>query len=103
MAYDYPGNVRELENIIEHCFVLCDGEIIEAKHLPLSVRPVSKRDKTTSTQPATIKQMEIVLITQALRRNKGNKTAAARELGVDKSTLFRKIKAFEIKFSSYTE
>ena len=103
LAYDYPGNVRELENIIEHCFVLCDGEIIEAKHLPLSIRPVSKTVNASSNQPATIKQMEIVLITQALRRNKGNKTAAAKELGIDKSTLFRKMKTFDIKPSSYTE
>ena len=103
LAHDYPGNVRELENIIEHCFVLCDGEYIEAEHLPLSVRPALKTDKTVSTQPATIKQMELVLITQALRRNKGNKTAAARELGIDKSTLFRKMKTFDIKSKLQSE
>jgi len=102
-AYDYPGNVRELENIIEHCFVLCEGEIIEAKHLPASIRPSSKMDKTKVGEPATIKQMEIILITQALRRNKGNKTAAAKQLGIDKSTLFRKMKAFDIKPEMYSE
>jgi len=97
LAYDYPGNVRELENIIEHCFVLCEGEIIEAKHLPSSVHPALKKGNAKNSEPATIKQMEIILITQALRRNKGNKTAAAKELGIDKSTLFRKMKAFDIK------
>lgn len=102
LAHDYPGNVRELENIIEHCFVLCAGEIIEAKHLPASVRPSSKLDKAQINGPATIKQMEIILITQALRRNKGNKTAAAKELGIDKSTLFRKMKAFNVKPEMYT-
>jgi len=96
LAYDFPGNIRELENIIEHCFVLCEGEIIEAKHLPASVRPALKTGKIESSQPATIKQMEIVLITESLRRNKGNKTVVAKELGIDKSTLFRKIKAFGI-------
>jgi len=96
LAYDYPGNVRELENIIEHCFVLCVGEIIEAKHLPSSVRPALKVESPQTSEPATIKQMEIILITQALRRNKGNKTATAEELGIDKSTLFRKMKAFNI-------
>jgi len=100
LAYDYPGNIRELENIIEHCFVLCEGEIIEAKHLPASFRPDLKTDKIESSQPATIKQMEIILITQALRRNKGNKTATAKELGIDKSTLFRKMKTFGIKHES---
>ncbi len=102
LAYDYPGNVRELENIIEHCFVLCEGEIIEAKHLPMSIHPSSKMDKTKESPPATIKQMEIILITQALRRNKGNKTAAAKQLGIDKSTLFRKMKAFDIKSEMYS-
>ncbi|MFC1675554.1 sigma-54 interaction domain-containing protein [Planctomycetota bacterium] len=103
LAYDYPGNVRELENIIEHCFVLCEGEIIEAKHLPSSVRPALKKENAKNSEPATIKQMEIILITQALRRNNGNKTATAKELGIDKSTLFRKIKAFDIKPEIYSE
>jgi len=97
LAYDYPGNVRELENIIEHCFVLCEGEIIEAKHLPTSVRPALKGEKAEDSKPATIKQMEIILIRQALRRTNGNKTAAAKQLGIDKSTLFRKIRAIGIK------
>jgi len=101
LAYDYPGNVRELENIIEHCFVLCEGEIIEAKHLPASVRPALKANKSEDSEPATIKQMEIILITQALRRNEGNKTATAKQLGIDKSTLFRKMKAFDIKPEMY--
>lgn len=94
-TYDYPGNVRELENIIEHSFVLCEGEIIEARHLPSSVRPVLKTESLAGG-PATIKQMEIILITQALRRNEGNKTATARQLGIDKSTLFRKLKSYDI-------
>jgi len=103
LAYDYPGNVRELENIIEHCFVLCEGEIIEAKHLPASICPSSELDKMKVSEPATIKQMEVILLTQALRQNKGNKTAAAKQLGIDKSTLFRKMKAFDIKPEVYTE
>ena len=102
-AYSWPGNVRELENIIEHCFVLCEGEIIEAKHLPPSARPALKKENAKNSEPATIKQMEIILITQALRRNNGNKTATAKELGIDKSTLFRKMKAFDIKPKSYPE
>ena len=103
MTHNYPGNVRELENIIEHCFVVCEGEIIEAKHLPASVRPALQTEKAEYDEPATIKQMEKILITQALRRNQGNKTAAAKELGIDKSTLFRKIKALDIKSEIDTE
>jgi len=97
LAYDYPGNVRELENIIEHCFVLCEGEIIEERHLPTSVRPALPPGKVRVSKATTLQQMEITLIMQALRRNKGNKAAAAKQLGIDKSTLFRKLKAFGIK------
>jgi PAS domain S-box-containing protein len=96
LSFEYPGNIRELENIIEHCFVLCEGEIIEARHLPSSVRPATKTEFPQTSEPATIIQMEIILIKQALKRNKGNKTATAKQLGIDKSTLFRKMKAFDI-------
>jgi PAS domain S-box-containing protein len=97
LAYDYPGNVRELENIIEHCFVLCQGEIIEKKHLPASVSPCSSVDKMSTREKTTLKQMEQLLIIETLRRNKGNQTATAKELGINKSTLFRKLKAYHIK------
>jgi len=103
LAYDYPGNVRELENIIEHCFVLCQGEVIEKKHLPTSVCPNPNVNEVKTGEIKTLKQMEIFLIIEALRRNEGNKTAAAKELGIDKSTLFRKMKAFDIKPELYAE
>ena len=78
---------------------MCEGEIIEAKHLPSPVRPLLKIELAQDSAPATIKQMEIILIKQALKRSKGNKTAAAKQLGIDKSTLFRKMKAFDISES----
>ncbi|HIJ72248.1 MAG TPA: sigma 54-interacting transcriptional regulator, partial [Planctomycetes bacterium] len=102
LAYDYPGNVRELENIIEHCFVLCQGEVIEKKHLPASVCPGSSVDKIMTSEITTLKQMEQLLIIEALRRNKGNQTVTAKELGINKSTLFRKLKAYDIKSQANT-
>jgi len=101
LSYDYPGNVRELENIIEHCFVLCQGEIIEKRHLPASVCPSEKLEQTATGQVKTLKQMESVLIMESLRRNKGNQAAAAKDLGIDKSTLYRKLKAYGIKPQAY--
>lgn len=101
LAHDYPGNVRELENIIEHCFVLCDGEVIEKKHLPQSVVPLSGTEEVQPGAITTLKQMEILLIIEALKRNKGNQAAASRELGINKSTLFRKLKAYNIKPGTY--
>lgn len=81
---------------------MCEGEIIKAKHLPSSVRPTSKLETIKGNEPATIKQMEIVLITESMQRNKGNKTATAKELGIDKSTLYRRIKAYDITHRIYS-
>ena len=101
LAYDYPGNIRELENIIEHCFVLCQGEIIERKHLPVSVCPVPGFDQVLTGGVKTLKQMETLLIIEVLRRNKGNQAAASKDLGINKSTLYRKLKAYDIKPQAY--
>lgn len=92
MDHDFPGNVRELENIIEHAFVLCRGSLIEPTHFPSQMRG---DDGIRSGLPVgmTLAAMEKLLIRDALRRHKGNRAAAARELGVDVSTLFRKLKA----------
>ncbi|MBN2270311.1 MAG: sigma 54-interacting transcriptional regulator [Sedimentisphaerales bacterium] len=96
VSYDYPGNIRELENIIERCFVLCQGEVIEVKHLPASVRPLGGAEKAGKGTVSSIRQMEAALIVEALQRNKGNQTAAAKDLGLNKSTLYRKLKAYKI-------
>jgi len=58
-------------------------------------------DKVKTGEITTLKQMEILLIIEALRRNKGNRAATAKELGIDKSTLFRKLKAYDIKPKAY--
>jgi len=92
MKHDYPGNARELENIIEHAFVLCRGGVIETEHLPPELgREVEKRPPSSSTR-MTLRAMESLHIEDALRRNAGNRQAAAEELGIHPSTLFRKIK-----------
>ena len=96
LSYDYPGNVRELENIIEHCFVLCQDEIIERRHLPATLQAEESGGANDIRKVVTLEEMEKIFITQALARNEGNRTAAARELGIHKSTLFRKIKSLGI-------
>ncbi len=96
MDYDFPGNVRELENIIEHAFVLCRGGLIEMQHLPPHLRPLSTADNTQKVKGMTLQAGEEMMIQEALRRNQGNKTRAAKELGIDASTLFRKIKALKL-------
>jgi DNA-binding NtrC family response regulator len=97
MRHDFPGNARELENIIEHAFVLCRGGLIELQHLPRelvdSVGPQSLRVRPG----ATLRSLEAFHISDALRRHGGNRKAAAEELGIHPSTLFRKIKALGIE------
>jgi len=92
MNYVFPGNIRELENVIEHSFVLCRGQIIEKKDLPEVFHGHEATGKEASGEFRTLQQMEAVMIEQALRRNEGNRAAAARELDINPSTLFRKIK-----------
>ncbi len=98
MSHDFPGNVRELENIIEHAFILCSGGLIELHHLPRklleSVRPSAVPPAGTSLQ-----SIEAFHITDALRRHGGNCRATAQELGIHRSTLFRKIKALGIEIA----
>ncbi len=96
MEYSYPGNVRELENLIEHAFVLCRSGLVELHHLPPSVRGASADESLPGIAGMTLEAMERLLITDALRRSGGNRTAAARQLGIDPSTLFRKVKALGI-------
>jgi len=97
MEYDFPGNVRELENIIEHAFVLCRSGLIELAHLPPQLRDEGAPTRLGLPSGLTLAAMEKLLIRDALRRHKGNRAAAARELGIDTSTLFRKIKALKLK------
>jgi len=97
LEHDYRGNVRELENIIEHCFVLCRGEIIEQKDLPASFKATVDADYQDIKKAVTLKEMEKIFIINALKQNNGNRTAAAKQLRIHKSTLFRKLKSLNIE------
>jgi len=93
MKHNFPGNIRELENIIEHAFILCKGDIILAGHLPeqfISAKAIPYEGKE-------LKDIEKHMIYEALKRNNWNKKETAKELGIDKSTLWRKIKLFGLK------
>ncbi|MCP5521256.1 MAG: sigma 54-interacting transcriptional regulator [Verrucomicrobiales bacterium] len=92
MQHDFPGNVRELESTIEHAFVLCRSGLIEPAHLPPHFQGGPAGDRAGLPGSMTLEQMETWFIGEALRRHQGNRAAAARDLGIATSTLFRKLK-----------
>jgi transcriptional regulator with PAS, ATPase and Fis domain len=94
MLYDWQGNVRELENTIEHAFVMCNNELIRRKHLPGRFLPLDK--EVQATPNLLLKDIEKDAIARALERNQWNKSKTARELGIHKNTLRRKIIRFNV-------
>jgi len=97
--YDFPGNVRELENIIEHAFIMCHGRIIEREHLPgeLLAR-TSKVGNHAAESP--LHGAEARAILRALHEHHGNRGKTASYLGIDKSTLWRKMKKYGITYET---
>ncbi len=104
MGYDFPGNVRELQNIIEHAFVLCPGGEIETGHLPQLLR--QERGPLGDVLPAvpeggggdrSLRDVEKRHLYEVLRKNRWNRAKAARELGIHKTTLWRKIRRLGLK------
>jgi PAS domain S-box-containing protein len=90
MAHNYPGNVRELENIIEHAWVMCRWQVIEPEHLPRRLRiHLSETDNGGKTG---MNQVEAAFLAQALERNGWHRGKTATELGIHRTTLQRKIK-----------
>jgi len=94
MRHDFPGNVRELENVIEYGFVLCHDRLIDVPHLPEELQKGSQRTLATK-QPhngSQLKLAEADVIRLALKRNGGHLGKTARELGISRATLWRKMK-----------
>jgi transcriptional regulator of acetoin/glycerol metabolism len=91
-GYAWPGNIRELENVIERAFILCGDGTIDLPHLPveLTARAASADPSLDIRRTRAILDAET--IRAALDRADGHRTRAARELGIDKSTLYRLIK-----------
>ena len=105
MSHDYPGNIRELENIIEHAFVLCGDGTIGVRHLPAGIVTVAnarrgERPAVTGEVPSlekAIRSTEAGIILEALQRNDYNRRATAEELGMHKTTLYRRLRILGIE------
>ena len=96
MVHDWPGNVRELENVIERAFVLCTKKWIGPEHLPEELNSAHSYSDSKSTMTTIQHAAEKQSSLSALKRNKFNRSAAADELGIHKTTLYRKIAVLDI-------
>ena len=92
MNYAFPGNIRELENILEHAYVLSRGSLIEEKHLPHDFLAKTNCVADIPTEISPLTTSENKLIIETLREADGNKKETARRLGVSRTTLWRKIR-----------
>lgn len=97
-VYDFPGNIRELENIIERGVAIANGPVIEAAHLPddlreLSIRTFRKKDGRIPS----LEEQEKDYIRWVLQESGGNQTLAAQVLGIDRVSLWRKLKRYELE------
>lgn len=91
MAHHWPGNIRELENVIERAFILCGAGRIDIDHLPEELTMATRREPSGSLDSAH-DALDIQAIQDALESNNFNRLAAARALGIHKTTLFRRMK-----------
>jgi transcriptional regulator with GAF, ATPase, and Fis domain len=101
MRYNYPGNIRELENIIERAVVLCRGDTLTTQELPLNlkdskVEAALERAGERRSLPGTLEEIERQLISQALGKSGGVQTKAAAELGISERVLRYKMKKYRI-------
>lgn len=99
MQYDFPGNVRELENFIEYAFILCHGLTIEMRHLPkeLQRNDLGKKISGEASPAKPLAYSEEETIRKALDKHDWNRTATAAYLEINPSTLWRKMKKYDIK------
>ena len=100
MSHDFPGNVRELENILEYASVVCRNSIVDPEHLPgyLLAAPMAPAEQVGSSMPrnSSWEEVEKEFIFGALRKNNWNKRVTAQELGIHPTTLWRKMKRLDI-------
>ncbi len=99
VRYDWPGNIRELQNVIERCFALGSGDAIDREDLPVHLRAHADAPATVTfgDDVPSLETAERSLILAALRKSAGNKNQAARLLGIDRQRLYRKLEKYHLE------
>ncbi len=97
LAYDWPGNIRELRNTIERAVVLADGEVITIHDLTDRFRTMDIEGVSTSSLRQALDHFEMEYVRRSMAESKGNKEATAAKLGIDLATLYRKLKKLKIE------
>ena len=95
MDYDWPGNVRELENAVERAIVTCRGRVLGEEDFAFLARALERREWRIPAN-VSLQELERLAIAATLQRTQGNIKEAASILGIDRSTLYEKIKRYEI-------
>ena len=95
MSYDFPGNVRELEHIIERAVILADGSTLDFKHLPRRFHRDDFTAADANKKFMTMAEMQKNYILEVLEATGGNKTKTAELLGISRAALWRKLKQFK--------
>jgi DNA-binding NtrC family response regulator len=97
LAYEWPGNIRELRNTLERAVVLAEGNVITLHDLPDKIRTTDVEGIAASPLRQALDDFEREYVRRSLTESKGNKEAAAERLGIDLATLYRKLKKFRIE------
>ncbi|APG28628.1 sigma-54-dependent Fis family transcriptional regulator [Syntrophotalea acetylenivorans] len=92
--YNWPGNIRELEHVMEYAFVRCRQPVVALGHLPEDL--LATKDQNSDASPQVVEEDEVQSICKALEKTAWNKAKAARLLGIDRKTLYRKLAKYEI-------
>jgi len=96
-AYRWPGNIRELRNLVERMVVLARGKVLDARDIPAQVREQANGNEIRIDADLTVDEMEKRMIIQALEKTGGNRTKAAEKLGISRRTLHRKLNEYGIR------
>jgi PAS domain S-box-containing protein len=96
LNFDYDGNIRQLENIIEHALVMCKEEVIQLEHLPPEINSQLYLKETSHAKSVPLKESEKITILNSLRKNCWNTLETSKELQIHRSTLWRKMKKYNI-------